>query len=87
MKFHENINSNNVRCVCIRYGFCTQMTNKEYEDLLAMPEKADGSMTEVISMMAERIYEKSDEVALGDADVATIAGILWREAVVRFVED
>ena len=89
MTFHEKFYSSNVQSVCVRYGFCTKMTNEEYDDLLAMPEHVGmvGSLTDVIEIMAQHIFNKSDEVALGDASPATIAGILWREAVVRFVED
>lgn len=81
MKFMQFLSGNLVQSLCIEYGWCTRMTNEEFNDMLEIVQTQE--CERAIENIAPRIYLHSDT----DMNVTEIAGELFRNAVTRFVDD
>lgn len=79
MKFNSILSGNLVQSLCIKYDWCTGMTNEEFNEMLEIvPTKECES---AIRNIAPRIHAHSNT----EMTVYEIAGELFRNAVIRFV--
>ena len=81
MKFMQFLSSNLVQSLCIEYGWCTRMTDEEFNDMLEIVQTQE--CEQAIANIAPRIYTHSNT----DMNVTEIAGELYRNAVSRFVDE
>ena len=81
MKFVQFLRVNLIQKLCIEHGWCTIMTDGEFNDMLEIAQTQE--CEKAIANIAPRIYAHSD----ADMNVTEIAGELYRHAVSRFVED
>lgn len=79
MKFMSLLRGNLVQSLCIKYDWCTRMTNEEFNDMLEIVQTQECELA--IQNIAPRIYAYSDT----EMTVYQIAGELFRNAVIRFV--
>ena len=81
MKFMSILSENLVQSLCIKYGWCTRMTNEEFNDMLEIAQTQECELA--IQNIAPRIYAYSNT----DMNITEIAGELYRNAVSRFVDE
>ena len=81
MKFMSILSGNLVQSLCIKYGWCTRMTNEEFNDMLEIVQMQECELA--IRNIAPRIHAHSNT----EMTVCEIAGELFRNAVTRFVDD
>lgn len=81
MKFIQFLTIGNVQSLCIKHGWCTKMTNEEFNDMLEIVQTMECKCA--IENIAPRIYVHSDT----DMNICEIAGELYRNAVSRRVDD
>ena len=81
MKFMQFLRVNLIQNMCIEHGWCTRMTNEEFNDMLEIAQTQECELA--IQNIAPRIYAYSDT----DMNITEIAGELYRNAVSRFVDD
>lgn len=90
LRFFSYLSGNLVRSLCIKHDWCTRMTTEDYNAMLALadsihndnPNYGKHSMEVTIEKIARSIKSHSiTEYALDE-----IAGEIYRECVVRFVE-
>lgn len=79
MKFVSILSGNLVQSLCIKYGWCTRMTNEEFNDMLEIVQTQECELA--IQNIAPRIYAYSNT----EMTICEIAGELFRNAVTRFV--
>ena len=81
MKFMQFLRVNLVQSLCIEHGWCTRMTDEEFNDMLEIAQTQECELA--IQNIAPRIYAYSNT----DMNVTEIAGELYRNAVSRFVDE
>lgn len=81
MKFMQFLRVNLIRSLCIEHGWCTRMTNEEFNDMLEIAQTQECELA--IQNIAPRIYAYSNT----EMTICEIAGELFRNAVTRFVDD
>lgn len=81
MKFMSLLRGDLVQSLCIKYDWCTGMTNEEFNEMLEIAQTQE--CESAIQNIAPRIHAYSDT----EMTVCEIAGELFRNAVTRFVDD
>ena len=79
MKFNSSLSRNLVQSLCIKYDWCTGMTNEEFNEMLEIVQTKE--CESAIQDIALRIHAYS----YTEMTVCEIAGELFRNAVTRFV--
>ena len=74
MKFMQFLSSNLVQSLCIEYGWCTRMTDEDFNDMLEIAQTQECELA--IQNIAPRIYAYSNT----DMNITEIAGELYRNA-------
>lgn len=90
LKFFSYLSGNLVRSLCIKYDWCTRMTSEDFNAMLVLADSIHNdnhngkhSLEVTIEKTARSIKNHSvTEFALNE-----IAGEIYRNAVVRFVEN
>ena len=81
MKFVSILNWGLVQNLCIKYNWCTKMTIEEFDEIaeIVLTQECESA----IQTIAPRILSHSNT----DLSINEIAGELFRNAVVRYVND
>ena len=83
LKFFSYLPGVTLQSLCIKYEWCTQMTIEDFNKMLALADSTNKyNLESTIEKVARLIYAYSDT----EMTLLEIAGEIYRNAVVRFVE-
>ena len=83
LKFFSYLPGMVVQSLCIKYDWCTKMTAEDFNKMLALADSTNKhNLESTIEKVARLIHAYSDT----EMTLPEIAGEIYRNAVVRFVE-
>lgn len=84
LKFFSYLSGMVIQSLCIEYNWCTRMTSEDFNNMLALADSTNNANLEsTIEKVARLIHAHSDT----EMTLLEIAGEIYRNAVVRFVEE
>lgn len=84
LKFFSYLPGLTLQSLCIKYEWCTKMTLEDFNKMLALADSTNKyNLESTIEKVARLIYAYSDT----EMTLLEIAGEIYRNAVVRFVEE
>lgn len=84
LKFFSYLSGMFIQGLCIKYNWCTRMTIEDFNAMLALAESANSHNLE---STIEKIARSIDSHSVTKMTLPEIAGEIYRNAVVRFVEE
>ena len=84
MKFFSYLSGMVIQSLCIEYNWCTKMTIEDFNIMLALADSTNNhNLESTIEKVARLIHAHS----VTEMTLPEIAGEIYRNAVVRFVEE
>ena len=84
LKFFSYLSGMVIQSLCIEYNWCTKMTIEDFNNMLALADSTNKyNLESTIEKVARLILAYSDT----EMTLLEIAGEIYRNAVVRFVEE
>lgn len=84
LKFFSYLSGMVIQSLCIEYNWCTKMTIEDFNKMLALADSTNKyNLESTIEKIARLIHAHSDT----EMTLLEIAGEIYRNAVVRFVEE
>ena len=84
LKFFSYLSGMVIQSLCIEYNWCTKMTIEDFNNMLALADSTNKyNLESTIEKIARLILAYSDT----EMTLLEIAGEIYRNAVVRFVEE
>lgn len=84
MKFFSYLSGMVIQSLCIEYNWCTKMTIEDFNNMLAL---ADSTNNDNLESTIEKIARSIESHSVTEMTLLEIAGEIYRNAVVRFVEE
>lgn len=84
LKFFSYMSGMILQGLCIEYNWCTRMTAEDFNTMLAL---ADSTNNDNLESTIEKIARSIESHSVTEMTLIEIAGEIYRNAVVRFVEE
>lgn len=84
LKFFSHLREIVIQSLCIEYNWCTRMTTEDFNNMLAL---ADSTNNDNLESTIEKIARSIESHSVTEMTLIEIAGEIYRNAVVRFVEE
>lgn len=84
LKFFSYLSGRVIQSLCIEYNWCTRMTTEDFNNMLAL---ADSTNNDNLESTIEKITRSIESHSVTEMTLIEIAGEIYRNAVVRFVEE
>lgn len=84
LKFFSYLSGMVIQSLCIEYNWCTRMTTEDFNNMLAL---ADSTNNDNLESTIEKIARSIESHSVTEMTLIEIAGEIYRNAVVRFVEE
>ena len=84
LKFFSYLSGMVIQSLCIEYNWCTRMTAEDFNTMLAL---ADSTNNDNLESTIEKIARSIESHSVTEMTLIEIAGEIYRNAVVRFVEE
>lgn len=84
LKFFSHLRGMVIQSLCIEYNWCTRMTAEDFNTMLAL---ADSTNNDNLESTIEKIARSIESHSVTEMTLIEIAGEIYRNAVVRFVEE
>lgn len=84
LKFFSYLSGMVIQSLCIEYNWCTRMTTEDFNNMLAL---ADSTNNDNLESTIEKIARSIESHSVTEMTLLEIAGEIYRNAVVRFVEE
>lgn len=84
LKFFSYLSGMVIQSLCIEYNWCTKMTIEDFNAMLAL---ADSTNNHNLESAIEKIARSIESHSVTEMTLLEIAGEIYRNAVVRFVEE
>lgn len=84
LKFFSYLSGMVIQSLCIEYNWCTKMTIEDFNAMLAL---ADSTNNHNLESTIEKIARSIESHSVTEMTLLEIAGEIYRNAVLRFVEE